>query len=371
MPDKFRNYIRFILFSYFLSTTSVMGQILKDTASLNLLKTGVGCIYNFQFDRARDVIQKLNGSLPQHPVVYLLNGMITYWENYPLIPSMPVSVSYENNMLSCIRICEEAYDSANYAEYLLANLGARGMLLMYYADNNLSEEVFPLAKSTYRYIRQSFDYTSVYDDFYFFTGLYNYYREAYPDAHPVYKMLAFLFPKGDKTKGLMEMQSAAINSIMLKAESFSFLSYIYLNYENDFQQAGVYSKALHELYPDNRQYLTLYIKNLLLSKEYNKAESLIRLSESIADNSYFLAQLTILNGILHDKKYHDYIQARKYYNKGISDISVFGYFGNEYSSYAYFGLSRISDFDNDKRNKKTFRKKALELTNYKKVNFDE
>jgi hypothetical protein len=359
------------MFSYFLSTTALQGQILKDTASINLLKRCVDDIYNFQFDNARLISQKLNQSLSGQAVVYLLNGMITYWENYPLIPSSPASASYENDMRNCIRLCEEIHNPDDYPEYLLTNLGARGMLLMYYADNNLTEEVFPLAKSTYRYLRQSFDYSFFYSDFYFFTGLYNYYREAYPDAHPIYKVLAMFFPKGDRVKGIAEMKTAAQNSIILKAESFSFLTYIYISFENNYQDAYVYSKSLYELYPANLQYLVVYIKNMLLLKKYDEAENLIRLFDNITGNSFFQAAITIFHGILQEKKYHNNELAHKYYNKGISDISVFGYYGNEYAAYAYFGLSRLFDSEDNKHKKRMYRKKALELTDYKKVNFDE
>ncbi len=355
----------------FLSTTILQGQILKDTASINLLKKGVGDVYDFRFNKARSVAQQLNQSFPGHPVVYLLNGMITYWENYPLIPSSPASVSYEDDMGNCIRLCEEAHNQDDYPEYLMANLGARGMLLMYYADNNLSDKVFPLAKSTYRYLRQSFDYTSIYYDFYFFTGLYNYYREEYPDVHPIYKLLAIFFPKGDREKGLMEMRTAAENSIMLRAESFFFLSLIYINFENNYQEAYVYSKALHELYPANLQYISGLVKNMLLAKKYDEAESLIRSSDIRTGNSYFRTQLTILSGILQEKKYHNYAGAKNLYYKGINDISVFGYYGNEYAAFAYFGLSRIYDIEGDKRNRKICRKQAIDLTDYKKVNFDD
>jgi hypothetical protein len=371
VSERFRIFAGWLMFSWLLSTTTLQGQILKDTAAINLLKRGVDDIYNFRFDDARDISQKLYQSFPEHPVVFLFNGMIKYWENYPLIPSSPVSGSYENDMTSCIRVCEETNNPPDYAEYLLSNLGARGMLLMYYADNNLSEKVIPLTKSTYRYLRQSFGYTFVYPDFYFFTGLYNYYREAYPDAHPIYKMLAFLFPKGDRTRGLEEMQTASRLSIMLKGETSSFLSYIYISFENDYQQAFIYSESRHLLYPANLAYLADYIKTLLLLKRYDDAEIIIGSSDGEVGNSYFQAQLSIFNGILQEKKYHDYAQAKKYYSKGIGDLSAFGYYGNEYTAYAFFGLSRISDIDNQKHNKKVYRKKALELTSYKKVNFDE
>jgi hypothetical protein len=371
VPYRFRILNGFIVFCCLTVTTTVQGQILSDTASSNLLIKVVDCIYNSCFDEARNNARKLSDNFPEHPVVHLLNGMIIYWENFPLIPSSSACISYESEMRECIRLCETTSDPPEYAEYLLANLGARGMLLEYYADNNLSEKLIPLAKTTYGYIRQAFDYSSFYDDFYFFTGLYNYYREAYPDAHPIYKFVAFLFPKGDREKGLKEMLTAANHSIMLKAEAYTFLSYIYIQYENNYQQAYIYSKSLYELYPANLLYLTAYIKNMLLAKKFDEAESIIRDCTVGKDNSYFQAQVSVFNGILQEKKYHNNSLAQKYYNKGINDLSSYGYYGYEYAAYAYFGLSRISDINDDKHNKKTYRKKALEMTNYKKINFDD
>ena len=371
MKERTVIFICCILFLCLSATPVLQGQILDDTASISLLKKGADDIYNWKYDKARVVVQQLSGSYSGHPVLHLLNGMITYWENYPLTPSSPASDSYVNDMRSCIRLCEELQNQEYYPEYLMVNLGARGMLLMYYADNDLSEMVSPLAKSTYHYLRQSFDYTSFFSDFYFFTGLYNYYREAYPDAHPIYKMLAFLFPKGDIVRGLSELQMAAQNSVMLRAESLFFLSLIYTNFEYDYQEAYVSSKSLHELYPANLQYLAGYIKISLLAKKYNEAEALIRSSFTEKSNSYFEAQLLILNGILQEKEYHNNIEAKKLYNKGIADISGFGYYGNEFAAYAYFGLSRIFDSEGDKRNRKMYRKRALDLTDYKKINFDE
>lgn len=360
-----------ILASFFVGIASVQGQILKDTASLSLLKQGVDYIYNFEFDKAHDISRTLTFRFPDHPVIYLLNGMLTYWENYPLTPLNAACISYENDLRNCIKICEETLNPPDYAEYLLANLGARGLLLMYFADNNLSDNVFPLAKTTYRYIRQSFDYSSFYPDFLFFTGLYNYYREAYPDAHPVYKMLAFIFPKGDRVRGLEEMQTSARNSIMLKAESSFFLSHIYIHYENDYLQAYNYSKYLNGLYPLNLQYQALYIKNLLLSKRYDEAEDRIRVTQNANGNVFMSAQISIFKGIIREKKYNDYREAKRYYNAGLSQIEGYDYYADEYSSYAYFGLSRIAEFEKDKNSKKLYRKKALDLTNYKKVNFDD
>ena len=49
---------------------------------------------------------------------------------------------------------------------------------------------------------------------------------------------------------------------------------------------------------------------------------------------------------------------------------MFGYHGNEYGAHANFGLSRLAELEGDKTGRKTYRKRALDLTSYKKVNFD-
>jgi hypothetical protein len=351
--------------------TGINAQILKDTASLNIIKNGVDYIYNFQFNEAGEVYGKLNLSYPEHPVVYLFKGMTLFWEDYPLLPLSPSRVSFEETMLSCIELCESPHDPGDEPEYLLANLCARGMLLWYYNANDLTSEVIPLARTTYPLVRRSFDYTSFFPDFLYFTGLYNYYREAYPDAYPVYKPLALFFPKGDREKGLTDLQTAAISSIELKAESYALLSWICIGFENNYQQALYYSKSLHELYPANSQYMADYIKNLLLAEQFEEAErQIISTSEKI-NNSYFQAQFDILNGILTEKKYSNYKLAQQYYTEGSTNISLFGSFGNEYAAYAYFGLSRISGINGDKYNKKMYREKALHLAKFKKVDFDE
>ncbi|MFA5817737.1 MAG: tetratricopeptide repeat protein [Bacteroidales bacterium] len=370
MTGRFKIFIKCIGLCLCLSVASINAQILQDTTSLNLVKKNIDYIYNLQFNNAREVHSKISRLYPGHPVVFLLNGIITYWENYPMLSTTPARDSFEEDMRRCITLCENNNSPDHEAEYLLADLCARGMLLMFYADNDLIMEVIPLMTGTYQYLRRSFDFTSVCTDLNYFTGLYNYYREAYPKAYPVYKPLALLFPGGDMEIGLKELKSAAINSVVLRAESYFLLTWIYLNFENNYPEALFYSKSLHELYPDNVLYLALYIKNLLLMRQYDEAEKLIIASPDEAGNRYFQAQLTIFKGILKEKKYLDNKLAQQYYKKGISDISIFGGYGNEYAAYAYYGLGRISVANGEKHSGKIYRKKAMELADFKKINFD-
>ena len=57
--------------------------------------------------------------------------------------------------------------------------------------------------------------------------------------------------------------------------------------------------------------------------------------------------------------------------KGARDIAIFGDYGNSYAAYCYFGLSRISDIKGDKQFKKSYRKQALKLADFKEINFDD
>lgn len=366
-----RKYCTLIFLLLTLVSTPSHAQIMRDSAAIKLLFMGVDYVYNMQFSQANDIYSKIRAEYPNHPVTFIYHGIITYWENYPLTATSSWRKSFESDMKHAIELCENKTHSDDVGEDLLCNLGARGMLLLFYADNDLNMEVISMASETYSNLRKAFYYTSVYPDFYFFTGLYNYYREAYPDAHPVYKPLARLFPKGDLQKGLKELSIASKNSLFMKGEAYSFLNHIYIDYENNYQKASSYARALHELYPDNPQYTADYIKNLLLTKDYDEAEDVLTEAGSKFSNSFFQAQAIIYKGILYEKKYHDPAQAESFYATGIREIAPYGAVGNEVTSYAYFGLSRVDGSGDGKHFKKMYRKQAMELSSHKKINFDE
>jgi hypothetical protein len=370
MCGRFKIFMRSIGLALFLCSAPVNAQLLNDTTALNLVKEDVNFIYNLQFDTAREVYAKIINLYPRHPIVYLLRGLMTYWENYPMLHTSPSHDSFEEDMRQSIRLAETNDNSDYEAEYLLADLCARGMLLTFYDDNDLIMEVIPLTTSTYKHLRRAFDFARACNDLYYFTGVYNYYREAYPKIYPVYKSLALLFPPGNIEKGLKELQTAAINSIVLKAESYSLLTLIYLDFENKLPESLFYSKTLHDLYPENKLYLSTYIRNLLLIKKYEEAERVLSTLPEEDGNKYFQAQFLVLKGILQEKRYHNNKLAQQYYNKGINDITLYGKYGNEYAAYAYFGLSRISETDGAKQPHKSYRKEALKLADFKKINFD-
>ena len=77
----------------------------------------------------------------------------------------------------------------------------------------------------------------------------------------------------------------------------------------------------------------------------------------------------VFYGIVQEKEYHDNKLAQLFYEKGIRDISPFSSYGNEYAAYAYFGLSRISEVNGDKKSRKIYHKKADDLAVFKNIDF--
>lgn len=370
LNNRFKICIKSLVFLVLMNLFSVNGQMLQDSASAELARKCIDNIYDLQFENARELIIQINRSYPEHPVVSLLRGILTYWENYPMVHTNPSHVSFEDDMRKCIKLSEENTNTDYEIEYLLADLCARGMLLMFYADNDLAMEVIPLATSSYKYLMRSFDYNEFSIDLNYFTGIYNYYREAYPRIYPIYKSLAFMFPQGNEQTGLQQLRETATNSVLLRAEAYFSLAWIYLYYENNYNESMKYGKTLHDLYPGNMQYLAIYIKSLLLMRQYDEAEILVSEWTDKGVKNYFQAQNCIFSGIIQEKKHKNLTLAREYYNQGLAEISYFGDYGNEYASYAYYGLSRISEANNEKQEGKSYRRMAEKLSDFKKINFD-
>ena len=356
-----------------LASGTADAQILKDSIAIRVLTDGMHNIYNLQFREAGEAYNEISKMYPGHPVLHLYNGMKIYWENFPLIINSPSRIKFEEEMRKCIEMTDKEYSpSASYeAEYLLSNICARGLLLLFLSDNDQSDEVMPLVTSSYRPLMKTFKYTSSCHDFYYFTGVYNYYREAYPKVYPVYKAVAFLFPQGDMELGLRQLETCGKSSIALRAEAYAILSWIRMNFEADFSKALPYSCYLSAEYPENPLYKIYYLKNLLLLRKYDEAEKVIISYENNGSNRFYNAGAKIFKGILQEKKYHDKSSAAKLYHEGIKDLEQFGSYGYEYAGYGYFGLSRISEAEGNNHDRRLYRRKAMDLVDFKKINFDD
>lgn len=346
-------------------------QILEDTHSFERIRKGVISIYNCDFREAKEVSNFLDEKYPNSSLSWLFKGMMLYWQYFPIIPGTENSKLFEDYLHKGMDLAEaKLKTNETDAENLLSGLGSAGLLLLYYADNGESSRVMSIAPKTYQWVMKAFDFTHTYKDFYFITGLYNYYREAYTDAHPIYKPVLVFFPHGNKRLGLKELKIASDSAIFLMAESINFLSGIYQSFEKDPAQAVAYSKKLKDKFEKNLQFRLGYIRDLLIIKKYGEAESLLNSIPYKTVNDFFQAQVDIFRAIIQEKKYNEADTAEQLYETGVRKAQPYGPFGEELISYAYFGLSRINVLKGNHKLAKQYRKKAKDLSSYDHLNFD-
>ena len=274
----------FILFICWISLRPVLGvDLINDTSALDQVRIGINQVYNCDFDAAENTLVYLRKSYPSHPVSSFFEGLIYYWKFYPLIPGNPGAAEFEDVMEETWQRSRLLKEDGNETEGVFFELMSRAFIVMYYADNGHSSKAISHLGKIYRDIMASFELQEEFNEFFFITGLYNYYREAYPEAHPVYKPAAMFFRKGDKTRGLEMLRFAAEETNFMRVESALFLSLIYINFEKKVDSAVWFSSQLYQDFPGNGYFLSKYAETLLIDHQYE--ECLLYTSPSPRDRS--------------------------------------------------------------------------------------
>jgi hypothetical protein len=187
--------------------------------------------YGFSFQEAHRYQAQLAEATPAHPVPPFLEALILYWEHFPLTPDTDASQRFVELMdLSVERAAVLLDSERTHTEGVFFDLFGRAFKAMFWADNGRPGKVVPDLRIMYKRTMEGFDLTSEFAGFYFSTGLYNYYVEAYPEAHPVYKPLLSFMSEGDKKEGLIQLNLAIQQSVFLREDALLFMSLIQLQY---------------------------------------------------------------------------------------------------------------------------------------------
>lgn len=364
-----------IFFALTLSIISIQvysqPYILSDPKAVAEIEEQLNRIYNYDFARVDSYYQKISSKYPEHPLPQLFYSIKIYWEHFPITPQSDYHPIYVDYITRAIEKSDALLKKdKNNTEASFISLVSRLLLMQYYADNHQSSKVIPYVRKAYQLTKTGFDLTDSFVDFNFSTGLYNYYIEAYPEKHPVYKPIAFFLPDGDIEYGLKQLEYTWKNGVFLDAEALSFLVYISLNFEGNYRKSARFTRELHKEYPQNPLYLSYRIRTLLLLERYYRVEHLIdKLENNPSSNDFFQMMVQIYKGIVQEKKYNNYKVAEQHYWRAVQLSEKFTPFANGRLSYAYFGLSRIWE-PKDRKKASVYRKKGMELSNYKHLTFD-
>lgn len=329
-------------------------------------KAVLDATYGMDFEKARRGISAVKSYSPDHPVVSFLEAMVIYWENFPLYLEHPKTEEFIYLMENCIINSESWEEESNEMEATFFDLFGRAFLIMFWADNGKSSKVFPHINTLYRNTVKGFDLMERFNEFYFTTGLYNYYIEAYPEKYPVYKPFVIFFKEGDKRLGLEQLKYCSENATFLRVEAKLFLSLLYLNYENNNDIASVYAAQLYNEFPNNPYYATRYLQILFLNKKYFFVPIVLKhLKEDKGD--FAAMQYDLFMAIYLEKNDKNYEEAKRLFEKAIISSGIFGPFTNQYTAMAYMGLGRIEQIKGNDAQAKKYFKQAKEFTSYENV----
>ena len=333
----------------------------------DLLRKVDSCLqhtYRFSFSVAGKYQRELQKETPGHPAPYFLHALIIYWENFPLNPDHDRSDQFIELMDRSVHLAGSYLDSEDtYLEGVFFDLFSRAFKAMYWADNGRATRVVPDLGTMYRHTMEGFRLKEKFSEFYFSSGLYNYYIEAYPDAHPVYKPLVSFMREGDKELGLVQLNKAIQQTIYLKVESILFMSLIQLHYEEDMNTAALYAEKLYMNYPRNTYYQGHLIMILLHQGRFRKVREITKNMDN-QRNIYARMVRETATAFLTEKETDQLDLARKKYLRVIELAESIGPFADRFQAIAFMGLSRISERDGQGFDALRYRRKASRYTSF-------
>lgn len=261
----------FLILLWFASQVYCQYKILENKEIVEKITQTIDSIYNLNFDAADVIIAGLEKELGDYPGMFLLKAFYVSWKYRPIKKEHESFELFESYLNKGIEKCEAAlkrdkYDvEANF--YLMA---CHAFLAELYVNNGQNFKALGEAQSAYKYIKIGFDYVEENPEFYFSSGIFNYYREKYPEENPFYKSFIWFFRSGDKEEGLKMLKKGSLNAVFTKAECLTYLFHIYLRYEDNPSKAIYYSRLLKNIYPNNLHYISNFIENSIRLGTYDE-----------------------------------------------------------------------------------------------------
>lgn len=334
--------------------------------SLNLLKAqkAITFLYDWKFDSALVYIDAVKENYANHPASPFLEAMILYWQN---VPKPLTDSTYQKHLElinRSIEITEQMLDEDDdNIEAIFFNLTGRGILMRYYAAVGKKMKAVGEARKVYRYTKKARSFKDEFPEFYFMVGLYDYFREAYPEKYPLYKPFAWFFESGDKEQGLTELEYAANHGVFSVPEALSYLAYINDKYEQNPSKSLEYLDRLGELYPNNLWFQISYIKVLIKMEKFDLAKVELEDFKSKSPQGFYKALANLFEGQIAELRFQNFEKAFALYTiaeQGLSEFTTL-YYVEEFTRRLYEAFMRYYTLKEDNVMVKLYKQKHSQV----------
>ncbi len=359
------------IFSQVKNVESILSDIDIQIESTNAINK----MYNFEFDEAEKEFKWLVDEYKNHPLPIFLLGLNSWWK----IETNPDNKVLDDRFLflmdESIKLSKKIYENGNVIDgsfFLAASYGFKGRLL---GERRSWRKAVFSGRNALKYLKEIREDDNLIPEIAFGNGLFNYYSIWISNKYPILTPIISFFPKGNKIKGIEQLNNAAKNSFYTRTEAQYFLMRIFSE-ENKLSKALQISDYLHSSYPNNSVFHKYYTQLLYRSGLFKKCE--IELNELIKNhldrklgyNLNIIRNAHFFKGEI-ERKNLNFLSAKENYLKSI-DYSI--KMNNEklgYSLYSYFYLGKM-EFDNrNLKSSKEYFKRIIRLTKRKnKINID-
>ncbi len=347
-------------------TLPARAQVLNDPALLQTIQKTLDHIYNFEFADADAQIRQLRTRLPQHPIGPILQATKLELQYLPLTDNQTATAQFVEAANQGLELAKRLLNkNENDSEGVFFALTAHSYLSSLYNNQGETVRAVSESKKSYSYLKDGFKLMDRNPDFYFTTGLYNYYVERYPMDHPVVRPFMIFFNDGDMALGLKQMDVATKRGLFMRAGANYYVAHILLKHEMQPGRAVAYTKYLADKYPNNPLFGMINAEALLLAGRYAEARPYVQRLKQM-NHKLVPTAITAFEGILAELADKDDKAAAGSYQAALK-LPYNDPYTKEYHAMAYAGLARIAARVKDPNRAKQYYKKALAVAQYKSI----
>ena len=228
------------------------GSILDDPRVQELGKLGLDHLYNMERDEAKEAFDAIEELYPNHPVGPFLRGLNIWWDVMVDLPAETHDRAFFDEM-------DEAVDRANR----MLKRNRRDFDAMFFKGAALGfsgrlksnrGKWFAAAldgKIALDYVMAIAEKEDDNADFGFGKAIYDYFSVVIPQEYPVVKPFTVFMPKGNKERGLENLQRTVDEGYFIKTEAAYFLLQIYYSYEKSYRKSLEHVQWLRQAHPKN------------------------------------------------------------------------------------------------------------------------
>lgn len=243
----------------------------------SLITAGIHQIYNIKFDQAQKTFSKIIRDFPSQPAGYFFDAMILWWKILLDLENENLDDQFIDKLDFVIEFCDKILNkNPNHSDAIFFKGGSLGFRGRLYAIRESwfnaaldGKDALPLVNKAYEVDPNNIDLQLGF-------GIYNYYADVIPQKYSFVKPFMSLFPKGDKKKGLEQLNLVSNKGKYAKYEATYFLAMLYYSYEENNWMAMEYIDKLVNEFPDNPRFERMMGRVWVKQNNYSEASKVFR-----------------------------------------------------------------------------------------------